>query len=55
MAPHAPPAPLSPKKKQGNIALIIHHQKHYGGGGGVKTRKGIINHKNLKKTQLERW
>lgn len=28
MAPCAPPAPLSLKKKQGNIAVIIHHQKH---------------------------
>lgn len=28
MTPRAPPAPFSPKKKQGNIAVIIHHQKH---------------------------
>lgn len=45
MTPHAPPAPFSLKKKQGNIAVIIHHQKHNGekemGGGGVlRMREG---------------
>lgn len=62
MTPHAPPAPFSLKKKQGNIAVIIHHQKHNREKEGdvrnrereIKTKKGIINHpKNLKK-QLER-
>lgn len=30
MTLRAPPAPLSLKKKQGNIGVIIHHQKHNG-------------------------
>lgn len=57
MTPRAPPAPFSLKKKQGNIAVIIHHQKHNGEkerevGGWVrereiKTKKGIINHTKI--------
>lgn len=60
MAPAAPPAPLSLKKNQENMAVIIHHQKRKRNktntGRWVKgkernktpPKKGVINHTQKK-------
>lgn len=58
MAPCAPPPPLSPMKKWGNIAVIIHHHKHNRGKRRrereLKTRKGVINQKRWRMARARR-